>query len=158
MAQDIKFYGKLWTGKISQEVREAAEYARTYGLGLIRARTPVDTGELKSKWSARIVSGGIEWSNPTPYAGFVELGTRKMAPRYMLTDSLPDIERVFRQRLRSNINKALANRLFAAYNAPNYSNVGQSNRQARGVARNVSLPKALQDNIKKAKPLWQRKL
>lgn len=50
-----------------------------------RAGTPVATGRLRGAWRTRTkADGDTEVFNETPYARFVEYGTRHMAPRAML--------------------------------------------------------------------------
>ena len=54
-------------------------------LSLVREATPVDTGRLKSSWeetasTSRSVTLKTN-SDIAPYAGYVNDGTRKMAPR-----------------------------------------------------------------------------
>jgi HK97 gp10 family phage protein len=54
-----------------------------------RAGTPVDTGTLRGAWRTRTTADDdTEVSNATPYARFVEYGTRHMAPRAMLGKAL----------------------------------------------------------------------
>jgi hypothetical protein len=110
----IKFYGQLFTGdEITPSIARAANIAKTYGLALIAARTPVDTGLLRSNWKAKLEGNGIRWLNDTSYASFVELGTKKMAPRHMLTDSLLDISEVFESELLKDMGRKAGAKLIA---------------------------------------------
>lgn len=120
----ISFHGALFEeGRdVSPAIARAANIAKTYGLALVKARTPVDTGNLKSKWEAKFEDNGIRWSNETYYAGFVEHGTRKMAPRNMLGDSLPDIEQVFYKELVKELGKTLAFETIDTAPPPTYAN------------------------------------
>jgi hypothetical protein len=129
MAATIDYYGELFNGKVDQKVRFALETARVYGLALVAARTPVDTGLLKSKWQAQLEAQGIRWLNDAPYAGFVELGTRKMAPRHMLTNSLPDIERVFEDTLMRTLGAEAARKAISPAQYPTYQNQGTPRQQ-----------------------------
>lgn len=128
MGVTIDYYGKLFAEnvEITPAVARAANIAKTYGLAVVRARTPVDTGELKGSWTARLEGNGIRWSNSAPYAGFVEFGTRKMEPRAMLTNSLPDIEAVFAEALVEEVGVYLAGDFVAPGDTPGYGNAGVS--------------------------------
>jgi hypothetical protein len=121
----IDYYGKLFSSPdITPGIARAANIAKTYGLALVKARTPVDSGDLKGGWQARLEGNGIRWSNAAPYAGFVEFGTRKMAPRAMLTNSLPDIAEVFTEELYKEVGKELGASTVSDYKTPSYSNAG----------------------------------
>lgn len=63
----------------------------------IDANTPVDTGRLKSNNKVTVDQGALTatYENETPYAGFVELGTSKMAPRLFATRGMREVEREF---------------------------------------------------------------
>lgn len=68
----------------------------------IRVRTPVVTGNLQNNFS--IVDGEIV--NPTHYGAFVERGTSKMAPRFMVFRSIPTIARRLVHRVVDQLNRA----------------------------------------------------
>ena len=55
-------------------------------------RTPVRTGYLKSRWIKEANINYTLISNDAPYAIYVEEGTSKMAPHYMVKSSLKKIE------------------------------------------------------------------
>jgi hypothetical protein len=124
----ISYHGALFDDSeaVTPAITKAANVAKTFGLGLIKARTPVDTHKLKSAWSAKLEGNGIRFDNPTPYAGFVEHGTRKMAPRNMLGDSLSDIAEVFLSELSAEIGKALASEILETSGNINYRNSVQA--------------------------------
>jgi hypothetical protein len=115
MSAEISYYGALFDTKdpVTPAIAKAANIAKTYGLALVKAKTPVDTGQLKDKWEAKFEANGIRWSNSMPYAGFVELGTKFMAPRSMLSSSLGDITQVFREELGREMGKRLAGQIIA---------------------------------------------
>lgn len=54
----------------------------------VKDKTPVDTGRLRAGWEVQATTGALDLTNAVPYAGFVELGTSKMAPRAMLRRTL----------------------------------------------------------------------
>ncbi|MBW4558426.1 MAG: HK97 gp10 family phage protein [Trichormus sp. ATA11-4-KO1] len=166
MSAEISYFGELFTGnKVTPAITKAANVAKTFGLALVSARTPVDTGELKSNWKAKLEGNGIRWLNDTPYAGFVELGTRKMAPRQMLTSSLIDISLVFEQELAKELGRTLGASVIAEMvgtpDQPTYGNRvsdnvpgGFSNR--RGFDPKTKLTRKQKDIIGAAKPLLRR--
>jgi hypothetical protein len=129
MASNIDYHSTLFTGdEITPAIAKAANIAKTYGLALIKARTPVDKGDLQAGWKGKLEGNGVRWSNDTSYAGFVEFGTKKMAPRLMLTMSLPDIAVVFEEELGKELGKRLASKAISDMVAnpvqPTYTNQG----------------------------------
>lgn len=143
MAATISYYGKLFDSpQITPAIARAANIAKTYGAGLIKARTPVDTGRLKSDWNVKLEGNGLRITNDAPYAGFVEFGTSKMAARSMMTTSLPDIQRVFIDELYSEIGEALGNDMLIDFDKPGYGSAVSANPKYPNVG------KALQPKIK----------
>lgn len=63
---------------------------------LIRSKTPVVTGHLRDGWTLT-PEGGIE--NLVDYGPEVELGTSNKPGRFMMTQSLPDIQRRLERRV-----------------------------------------------------------
>lgn len=117
----IDYYGKLFDDpNITPGIARAANIAKTYGVALIKAKTPVDTGLLKSSWKASLEGNGIRYTNEAPYAGFVEFGTRKMAPRVMMTSSLPEIQSVFIDALYDEIGEELAGEIITDFGKTGY--------------------------------------
>lgn len=129
----IDYYGKLFTNgaEVTPAIARAANIAKTYGLALVKARTPVDTGDLKTGWQAKLEGNGIRWSNEKYYAGFVEFGTRKMAPRSMLSGSIDDIAEVFAEELSREIGTALGQDIVSSAATPTYSNAGVGSNQTK---------------------------
>ena len=122
MASSINYYGKLFDSpEITPAIARAANIAKTFGAALIKAKTPVDTGRLKSDWKLKLEGNGIRITNEAYYAGFVEFGTRKMAARSMMTSSLPEIQSVFIDELYNEIGEAIGTDLLADFNRPSYS-------------------------------------
>jgi len=92
----IKYSGNLWSEpNVTPEVRDAMKEVREFAQSLIESRTPVDTGEMRSRWQVSTGDRLLSIINPTYYAGFVEFGTRRMAARNCLTGALPAIEKRF---------------------------------------------------------------
>lgn len=60
----------------------------------VRARTPVLTGALKDGWGFNMKQQSIDIWNTQDYAGYVEYGTEKMAPRAMLRTTLLESEQI----------------------------------------------------------------
>lgn len=130
MGVKIDYYGKLFTDNtpVTPAIARAANIAKTYGLALVKAKTPVDTGNLKMSWEAKLEGAGIRWTNPAYYAGFVEFGTRKMAPRAMLSSSIGDIEEVFISELYNEIGSALGAEIISGGRLPTYESAGDGSR------------------------------
>lgn len=77
-------------------------------LASLRQKTPVDTGRLRAAWEvipdARRVRLTIR--NATPYAGYVEFGTRRHPPVAMLRRTLDE----FAPQLRAELERAMGRR------------------------------------------------
>lgn len=108
----ISYYGALADGfKVTPSITAAAERTRQYAVKLIKERTPVDTGRLKGSWNVDLEGYGLRIENATPYAKFVELGTRKMRGRHMIEGAMPQIISQFRKELGTALGRALAGRI-----------------------------------------------
>lgn len=150
----IDYYGKLFTDEteVTPAIARAANIAKTYGLALVKARTPVDTGDLKGGWKAKLEGNGIRWTNETKYAGFVEFGTVKMAPRAMLSGSIDDISEVFAEELFREVGSALGADAITSSATPGYGNAGVgSNPQKYPEVGNKLQPKIKTGLTKNAK-------
>lgn len=143
MAAPISFHGALFTegSDITPAITKAAHVAKAYGLGLVKARTPVDTSELKSNWKAALEANGIRYVNDTPYAAYVEHGTSKMLGRHMLGDSLTDIETVFYNELSREIGKTLAFDLIEVADNPSYTNTAPAPTKGNKAGKKEGLTK-----------------
>ena len=118
----ISYYGKLFDSpNITPAIARAANIAKTYGLALVKARTPVDTGDLKGSWKAKLEGNGIRFNNDMYYAGWVEFGTVKMSPRAMLQSSLPELQGAFIDALYEEIGDQLAADIISDFSKPSYS-------------------------------------
>ena len=94
----VNFSGPLFqTGNVEAAIQAATRNTLEYGKGVVKARTPVDTGLLQSSWFYR--TGAKKIFNSTDYGIHVEFGTRFMAPRAMAKKSLPEIGEKYEQEL-----------------------------------------------------------
>lgn len=108
---DIQYIGTLWnkptmTAEVRAAVKETGDFARK----ILPTNTPVNTGRLARSWRVGTGERTLVITNPTPYAGFVEYGTRKMAAKEPLGRSLPEIEEFFKDALVSKIEAKLESR------------------------------------------------
>lgn len=137
----ITYYGVLADGfKVTPTITAAAERTRQYAVKLIKERTPVDTGTLKRNWEVDLEGYGLRIENPTPYAPFVELGTRKMAGRHMVEGAMPAIIAEFRRQLGLLLSKKLAASITQGVtsSALDYNNATDPTvRQKAGFKRNA---------------------
>lgn len=83
-------------------VRKAALEAKSYAETQLAAVTPVRTGQLARNWVVSANWTSISMVNNTPYAGFVEYGTRKMAARPMATAVAPRVKDYYLRRVGYN--------------------------------------------------------
>ncbi|MBE9110302.1 HK97 gp10 family phage protein [Nodosilinea sp. LEGE 07298] len=73
-----------------------------YGLGIIKARTPVRTGRLQNSWFTKVESWNqFYFDNSARYAPFVE------AKVLMSSRSRPEIERYLARSLDENIEREM---------------------------------------------------
>lgn len=63
----------------------------------IKRRTPSVTGTLRDGWQSSVTSDSITISNDVPYAGFVEYGTNKVAPRAMVRTTAEEAQSIWSQ-------------------------------------------------------------
>jgi hypothetical protein len=82
----VNYYGKLLQGGKTNTfvVKKALAESRQFAELLVKSLSPVRSGNLKAGWKVRTVGAGLLFTNPVPYTGFVELGTKKMAGKHML--------------------------------------------------------------------------
>lgn len=107
----IRYYGQLFVTKgknIPKAVQKAANDTQTYASLVLRANTPVKTGHLRDSWNVMQTKKGLGITNNAKYAIYVEMGTKHMAGRHMLENSLPSITEYFKDRLTENLGKSLA--------------------------------------------------
>lgn len=106
----IYYYGKLTNAK-GVDIQTALEKTKQYGIALVKASTPVKSGTLKAGWDAQVTHNGIIWKNPTPYSGYVELGTKRMRGRNMLGNSLPYIKEYFGKQVAKSLGARVASQV-----------------------------------------------
>ncbi|MEA5447593.1 HK97 gp10 family phage protein [Leptolyngbya sp. CCNP1308] len=83
---------------VSQAMSDTADY----GLGILKARTPVRTGRLQNSWFSKIESWNqFYFDNSAPYARFVE---QKVL---MASRSQPEIDRYLSRALDENIDREM---------------------------------------------------
>ncbi len=132
----VSFYGALAEGfSVTPAIKRAAENTRKYGLKIVKANTPVKTGEMKGAWKAELEGYGIRWTNSALHASFIEGGTRFMAPRAPLAKALPLIKAEFRKQLGVEIGKKLAAKITLGGNTPEvlgFKDLVSSGRQVSG--------------------------
>lgn len=102
VALDVRLIGPLWAPGIFDKAIEKAQKRTTrYGKRLIQSRTPVDTGNLRSKW----YTTQTDIINDEYYAGFVEYGTIFFDGYFMAKDSTNEIEDYYLEQLKKQISK-----------------------------------------------------
>lgn len=102
----VSFHGPLFQqGNAQKALDEAVKPTLEYGKEIIKEKTPVKTGLLRSQWFYRTAKRAI-W-NSTPYSIHQEFGSRFMAPRAMAQRSVLAIG----QRYEQNLSAAVARNL-----------------------------------------------
>lgn len=84
----VKFDGALFDGEVTKRSEEAIEDALLFGALVIQEKTPIKSGALAAGWDFDKQS----IFNEVPYTDYIENGTTKIAPRYMVKSSVPVIE------------------------------------------------------------------
>lgn len=112
---EISTHGALFKpgATITPAIRKAAENTRAKLLADLKAVTPVRSGRLSSGWSVKLAGNGLEVSNQTPYATYVEMGTKRMPGRHMLGQTLPRAQRHFRVELAKQVGQELGTKITA---------------------------------------------
>jgi HK97 gp10 family phage protein len=181
----IDYYGKLFDGStpITPAIARAANIAGAYGRGLVAAYTPVATGRLKSSWDLKLEGGGVRITNGTPYASFVENGTRKMSARSMVARAMPEIQDVFIDELYKEIGEAIGADVLQDFKKVSYESAATPNSRypnlgsqatpkiKTGLSKRTTnttkkflfsnprdiLSKEQKAKVTQAKPLWQKR-
>lgn len=114
MAANISTYGEIFSSPtVTPEIQKALVQTRNYAEMRIKQRTPVDTGRLRASWDLKLANKGLSIVNPQPYAGFVDLGTRKMAARPMVEPTVTEAQEFFADRLAAEIARKLSAQITA---------------------------------------------
>jgi hypothetical protein len=95
----ISYVGTLWNGNyvpgaIKRAIKEVPEFAHP----ILYKNSPVKTGYLRTHWNVSTGDRTLVITNPAYYAGFVDLGTIKIKPRYYVQKSLDEIIPEFKAR------------------------------------------------------------
>lgn len=98
---EVKLNSRLLDG-LKPAMRKAALEAKAYAETQLRLETPVRTGRLASNWVVHQNVNSLTLSNKTPYAGFVEYGTRFMKARPMATAVAPRVKDYYLRRVGYN--------------------------------------------------------
>ena len=114
----ISFHGPLFDGKVTDSIRKAAKGTQDFALKTLRAKTPVDTGRLRSEWQVSLEGKGLRITNAAPYATYVELGTSRMSGRHMVDQSLPAIASYFQRQLGRELGHQMAAKVIGDAQAP----------------------------------------
>ena len=102
----VSFHGPLFQSEnIKKALDEAVKPTLEYGKQIIKEKTPVKTGLLRSQWFYRTAQRKI--FNSTPYSVWIEYGSRFMAPRAMAQKSVPAIGERYQQNLNSAVTRNL---------------------------------------------------
>ena len=80
---------------IALELERAIDKTLAYGVDLVGQRTPVDTGNLKSRLDSEDEQNGGSIFSDVHYSIFVEQGTRYFSGSFMFENAVPPIEREF---------------------------------------------------------------
>ncbi len=89
----FKANGPLFNKERRSILKPAIKLTLEFGKSTIQSNTPVRTGNLRSNWAYETRSNSIY--NLTPYAEFVENGTKRFQGRGMIARSTDDIEQFF---------------------------------------------------------------
>ncbi|NWJ94574.1 MAG: HK97 gp10 family phage protein [Chloroflexi bacterium] len=107
---------------IREEMAKIAEEMRQFGLAQVGSFTPYRTGDLLNSedavirsWAGSFAANGVSgfeitFFSETPYAGFVEDGTRYMAARKMFGQGINQNDYIFQSMLQKAAD-AIAERL-----------------------------------------------
>lgn len=132
----ISYQGDLWQGdKVTPAIAKATEEARRFAIFALKAKTPVRTGNLQQRWSVNKEGRGLRITNSAKYAIYVEMGTSRMKPRHMLTNTIPEIETTFKKALAKELGKSLGAKVISAITGSSYGNT-----QAERLTRSMSKP------------------
>ena len=98
----IKVKGPLFDGRrelLNPAIKSTLEYGKT----TLQTNTPVVTGNLRKNWHYLTAQKSV-W-NDTPYAYYVENGTRNFTGRGMIARSVSDIEEFFIKAIEEQVKK-----------------------------------------------------
>ena len=96
----IKVKGPLFDGR-RDLLNPAIDSTLKYGKTTLQINTPVVTGNLRKNWETETRT----IFNDTPYAYYVENGTRSFTGRGMIARSVSDIEEFFIKAIEEQVKK-----------------------------------------------------
>jgi HK97 gp10 family phage protein len=128
----INYQGNLVAGGQvkTKAVQAALSKAAKYGQTLVKATTPRKTEALANSWKVTPKGNGLLWYNPMPYAGFVELGTKHMTGRRMMTRAVERTQEYFKNEVGRELGVRMASNAIA-----NYSNIRLTSKGATARSR-----------------------
>lgn len=113
----VRYSGGLWTKpQMTAEIRTAIKLTRVFMLDRLKKNSPVKTGKLRKSWRVSVgdrlfvVRNDVRNKKGTPYAGFVDLGTRKIKPRRFTEKSVNEAAEHFKDTLADLVDKKLNRR------------------------------------------------
>lgn len=98
----IRVKGPLFDGR-RELLTPAIKSTLKYGKTTLQTNTPVVTGNLRKNWHYSTEQKSV-W-NDTPYAYYVENGTRHFTGRGMIARSVTDIEEFFIKAIEEQVKK-----------------------------------------------------
>lgn len=99
----VKAVGTLYTGDVNGITREAMQGVDTFAKDMLESLTPVDTGYMKGHWSVQTSDRLIEIRNSANYSQFINGGTRKISPHFMVEKTIEAATEQFRENLQNVI-------------------------------------------------------
>lgn len=104
----VRFVGTLWNGStVPNAIKRAMKELPSVAIPILEKNSPVKTGYLKSHWSVATGDRIITIVNPAYYAGFVDLGTRRIRPRFFVDKSVAEIVSEFKSRATAYLTEGL---------------------------------------------------
>ncbi len=80
---------------IDQITADSLQKVGSATLDLVRARTPIRTGNLVSRHKMRVEGKNLKMWNDAEYAAYVEFGTSRMSPRAHWRPAIEHLKRSF---------------------------------------------------------------
>lgn len=91
---DLPDYGEL-VQEVAQEIKQR-----------VQRRTPVRTGNARDGWEVQIEGSSARITNEVEYVHFLENGTYKMAPFYMVRTTMQEVPQIIAEAMRKQQNKS----------------------------------------------------
>ena len=97
----IRVVGTLVTGDVNKITKQAMEGLDTFAKDMLESLTPVKTGNMKSRWNVTTSDRLFMIRNSAYYSNFINSGTRKIAPRFMVEKTIEAVGEEFKGRVES---------------------------------------------------------